>query len=1572
MKYLSILLSLLFLSHHLSAQTRTVTSTADAGAGSLRETISLANSGDSIVIDASLAGDTIFLASEILLDKNLTISGLGTTCPGSITLDAQSNGRIFRVDTFATVVIDHLTFSQGIAGDGGAIYNEGNLTITCAYFTLNKAIYGGAIYSIASPGNPCSLTLTDCDFHINGFLGICEEGGAIFNNGLQENCTVLATDCRFRNCVAQQINASTSGGAILNKGASAGATFRSCIFDANGVLAFSLPFSSPEKGIGGAIANMGGTLHLLDCSTITHNQAQGGLTYGGAIYNDTASTCSLTRCKLSNNDTGDLGGAIANFGTLTIFESEFINNVAIGTDGVGGGVYESGLGSISIRNSTFERNNALSDGGSLYLNYASTQSAAPEILNNTFSANATGKRGGALFVTGQNQLALIHCTFVQNTATDSGGAIYITPLPVVSLQNNLIADNVSNGGPDLMGLNNATITSLGGNLIGNGSDSNIPLLPSDLSGTFINPIDPQVAALGYYGGPTATHFLESTSPAIDAAVGMPISTDQRGTRRTAISDIGAFELHRVMLRPADSLHLCIGSPFAKMDSIVIVDSTGGAIHPGPSQALLLDLPVGFRLLQGQGEVTLHGNGLSNPSIFVSDSVVIVFFDRSTEIGFQKIVISDLLVRATQAGTGNLVRRVSNAAIIGDSPMDSLSHAFLSASALAPLRPPDAVFTVCADTGEVPVAIPLTSPLLNGNAMVWYASPNDIGLSSLDTTIVFSNYQFTDTCYFALHNPCNLFFYVTQIDNNGCESRPATIEIDANPVPDAPNPLFSADLSYCEGTASPSLQLVPNTGATYFWYDAGGTLLDSTVLSSYDLELDSLQFDQDSSFVFTVRQKVNGCLSRDAQPFTLLGRAKLPISFEAKHLCLGESTDFHAVAPPAATSFTWNFSSGLNSGVIHTSGPDTSIVIQNTGFIVIELTVEDSFGCKSSYEDFILVKDLGAAFTWSRICEQDITLLVARSYPFSDSITLATSQGFETFKDELTYLWDYGDPTDPTPGMNRGTAHRYPQANRYLPKLTVTSSYINLHGNLSIGCVDSAIEQVTILPVIDPIAVAGDTFYYDGFEDQNRVNREWLTGGKLNNWEVAKPSDSLLNRAASGEYAWVTDADEDYPNKMNAWVASPCYDLRQMKRPMLSMDLAVATEATFDGGSIQYTSDGGVNWHLLGTVGSGLNWYTDQNLQSNPGLQDNVRHNGWSGNLPWHTVRQRLDLDSLLAGTDSLLRFRINMGADSSVTGEGIAFDNFAILDRTSKVLIEQFVNQDVPPEVYALIDSNEKDIQYLQYHISYPDESDAIFVENQRGPDADARAYYYGISGPANIVLDGDARLTPAYETLQQELDLKILQDPQFDISIRDNGVAFSALQDVQRRIVLHVAVAEDRLPQGGGTPYRYVVRKLFPDAGGTVVEDGLIKGEAKFVDVAWRNADRPSPSIIPSNRRDSLYLIAFVQDDVSKRIFDVAIRKASPQIFESRLGQGPDSTLRYALFPNPTADWLEVHFAEPLPATETCALYDLQGRRVLTRQLAEGDTRIRLDMRALAQGVYVLELRLSGEVRREKVIRVE
>jgi len=105
----------------LQAATITVTNTNDSGPNSLRQALANANDGDTINFAAT---GTIGLTSgELLVDKNVTISGPGTA---TLAVDGNFASRVFHIGSGKTVSISGLTVTHGnvASGNGGGILND--------------------------------------------------------------------------------------------------------------------------------------------------------------------------------------------------------------------------------------------------------------------------------------------------------------------------------------------------------------------------------------------------------------------------------------------------------------------------------------------------------------------------------------------------------------------------------------------------------------------------------------------------------------------------------------------------------------------------------------------------------------------------------------------------------------------------------------------------------------------------------------------------------------------------------------------------------------------------------------------------------------------------------------------------------------------------------------------------------------------------------------------------------------------------------------------------------------------------------------------------------------------------------------------------------------------------------------------------------------------------------------------------------------------------------------------------------------------------------------------------------
>jgi hypothetical protein len=216
--------------------TLTVMNSLDHGAGSLRDTIAAAGSGDKIVVASSVHSITL-TTGELEISKNLTINGPGAS---KLTISGNNASRVFEIDANTSVSIFGLTISNGAASGLLAVLASGSFS----------AGGGGGILN--NPG--ASLTLSRDVVRDNQAVAV--PGNTIVGGGLLNVGTASVRWCQFSN------NQALGGSGSDNIGGSAG----------------------------GAVDNFGGASLTVDRSTFSNNRADaaGGqyLGIGGAVENN--------------------------------------------------------------------------------------------------------------------------------------------------------------------------------------------------------------------------------------------------------------------------------------------------------------------------------------------------------------------------------------------------------------------------------------------------------------------------------------------------------------------------------------------------------------------------------------------------------------------------------------------------------------------------------------------------------------------------------------------------------------------------------------------------------------------------------------------------------------------------------------------------------------------------------------------------------------------------------------------------------------------------------------------------------------------------------------------------------------------------------------------------------------------------------------------------------------------------------------------------------------------------------------------------------------------------------------
>jgi outer membrane autotransporter protein len=285
-------------------------------------------------------------SSEILIDglgitfSSNSVNDIGTiynaqnsiiTITAKDSINFSSNrtgtwgGAIANVQNSSMIVIgDTITFSSNSASNGGAIYNNFEMTIkgTDIEFSSNSArAWGGAIANI----DYSLMTINGTnvvEFCFNRTNGSNETGGgAIANN----NYSTMIID--GKKIVFNSNNVAVcNGGAIYNNNNS--------IMSIKGE---NVEFSSNRANEnGGAIANNKYSTMIIDGNKITFNSNNSSGAEGGAISNDENSTINITgeNITFNSNRANENGGAIVNseFASITIdggnieFNSNSANN----------------------------------------------------------------------------------------------------------------------------------------------------------------------------------------------------------------------------------------------------------------------------------------------------------------------------------------------------------------------------------------------------------------------------------------------------------------------------------------------------------------------------------------------------------------------------------------------------------------------------------------------------------------------------------------------------------------------------------------------------------------------------------------------------------------------------------------------------------------------------------------------------------------------------------------------------------------------------------------------------------------------------------------------------------------------------------------------------------------------------------------------------------------------------------------------------------------------------------------------------------------------------------------------
>jgi hypothetical protein len=698
-----------------------------------------------------------------------------------------------------------------------------------------------------------------------------------------------------------------------------------------------------------------------------------------------------------------------------------------------------------------------------------------------------------------------------------------------------------------------------------------------------------------------------------------------------------------------------------------------------------------------------------------------------------------------------------------------------------------------------------------------------------------------------------------------------------------------------------------------------------------------------SVAYLYTNQKTGCYTRTVVPITIFPAPA--VSFVPKDVCIENSADSTfftntTTSSDPVQSWLWEFSESGVSGFSSKKAPGN--LFKTGGYHLVTLTATTTNNCSAGKAVSL---DLGvkpvADFYWENEC-------------FKANDNLRLYDNTNSFSSIVSRSWNFFDG-DSLHKIKNPTYSK--KSAGFLPvELIVNTKYPN--------CNDTILRKILIRPTV----ILGNDNYFEDFE---AGNGSWIKDDQVrNSWTFGTPDRNSISYAASGNNAWFTKFDVSSQKIESSSVVSPCFDFRNIERPMITLKLWKRFERNRDGAALQYKIGDKGNWEYLGTLNDGINWFNSTLIKGRPG-GDQI---GWTNdNTPdstWIVASHKLDA---LKGKQDV-KLRIAYGSDgTSADNEGVAFDDIWIGERTRNVLFEHFTNSSSTAGrssnviVNAAASQIEKDVINIQYHTNFPG-SDLFYSDNP--DDASGRILYYGLSKTPYSMIDGGTRTnySNVYDYSIANLDTNDLNrrsliNPSFSIALSTevNGGILSvntnvtALENLnEENVTLYLAVTAKEIRLDNATPngektFRNVFRKMIPDAGGFDMKKVWTKGDVvPLNEKTW--------TIEKVYNASDIEVIAYIQNNITKEIYQTEIKSQNIGVvgIEKLFGKtGP----QFALYPNPATDRITLLFDKMPESGTNIWIYDFTGTVLKMYKTGSRQMEHSIDDLNLSNGLYLIKV---------------
>ena len=186
--------------------------------------------------------------------------------------------------------------------------------------------------------------------------------------------------------------------------------------------------------------------------------------------------------------------------------------------------------------------------------------------------------------------------------------------------------------------------------------------------------------------------------------------------------------------------------------------------------------------------------------------------------------------------------------------------------------------------------------------------------------------------------------------------------------------------------------------------------------------------------------------------------------------------------------------------------------------------------------------------------------------------------------------------------------------------------------------------------------AGTPGVVNTFETINSNLLTYTEGLITSQWQKGVRTGGTLATGSGNVYT--SSLSGNYPDATKAYLISQCYDFSNITNPVIRFKMAFDLEINWDVVYVQYSTNFGQTWTVLGVEGA--NWYNSSRTNALSGASDDCQNcpgAQWTGTDI--ALKEYTHPLNLLVGNANVI-FRIVFQSDEGVNQQGVVIDDFVV------------------------------------------------------------------------------------------------------------------------------------------------------------------------------------------------------------------------------------------------------------------------------------------------------------------------